>query len=119
MSYTSPRQAWALANRIPRDQLKVGTVYCIVARNFCVGVWSEEPPPHPIASHGFVGNRHKFGNVVLDEEYDWGITPTTVPRSLSSKSAPGDRETWLTYLEEITPEWREKLKELMGEDRLY
>ena len=49
---------------IPLEECENGALYRIEARNFWLGVFNKE-------TQGFVGVRHKFGQVYLFEEYHW------------------------------------------------
>lgn len=52
-------------DRIPNDQLIVGGVYRVHARNFTVGVFTAGDQFGP----GFIGPRSKMGHCYLDTEY--------------------------------------------------
>ena len=49
---------------IPLDDCKHGGLYRVSARNFDLGVYDE-------ATHGFIGIRHKFGELYLFTEFHW------------------------------------------------
>jgi hypothetical protein len=96
-------QSALYVHRIPRDQLVVGHLYLLKARNTCVGIWEHHPECiNEWGQWGYTYARHKFHAVFLDEEHDFDEEhfATAMPlRDLGPAPAFTDKEMKLAWLD--------------------
>lgn len=105
------------AERIPVEQLRVGHLYLLKARNTCVGVWEHHPEcVNEWGQWGFTYARHKFDAVFLDEEHDFDSEhfATAIPlRDLGPAPAFTDKAMKLAWLDAQNEAHRATFKEVM------
>lgn len=102
-------RATLLARRIPHDEVMVGRVYIMHARNGGVGVAVRR-------EDGLLGyrlHREKFGRHFLFTEIDWADDEhfgTAIPLRLLPEESPADDDALLAWLADRETEHRDEIK---------